>query len=253
MNETLKSYLPTYYRESRQMNAIMDLVAIHMPDVDKDLWKAFYVKMLSEKSIDLWKKEYAVNTEEELLALLSSSGTLSVEALQKKGLSVFETFRVMPEDGVVLSQDGVMADGKEFMPLTTIIQTVLEDKPDYDHEKALDTHSFAKGLVKLMGLAGFQYLFALALRAKIQVSREQALHMGTLHVGFESPNRLDDEELSGPSVVRQAGQAVQFYQSVRFKRKAWWSPNVFFTDPHTFITEEFSSQQSSVTRSGGAP
>ncbi|MET3292266.1 UNVERIFIED_CONTAM: hypothetical protein ABID98_004836 [Brevibacillus sp. OAP136] len=252
MNELLKSYLPSYYQESRQMNAIMDLVASHMPDVDRDLWKAFFVKMLSPKSIDLWKTEYGVKTEEELLALLSSSGTLSVESLQLKGLSVFETFRAMPEDGVTLSESGVLADGKEYMPLTTIIKTVLEDQPDFAHERAVDTHSFAKGLVKLMGLAGFQYLFALALKMKAYAPRGQVHQSNRLHVGFEFPSRLD-EELSGPAVTRQAAHAVHCYQSARLKRQAWWSPNVFFTDPHTFVTEEFSVQQSTIKRSGGAP
>ncbi|MGE5704137.1 MAG: hypothetical protein ACM32O_16555 [Clostridia bacterium] len=252
MNETLKNYLPTYYQESRQMNAIMDVVAQYMPDVDRTLWRAFFVKMLSPASIDLWKQEYGVKTEEELLALLSSSGTLSVESLHMKGLSVFETFRAMPEDGATLSEFGVMADGKEYMPLTTVIRTVIEDLPDYEHEKPLDTHSFAKGLVRLMGLAGFQYLFALALRMKAKPPRGMAHHSSQFHVGYEFPSRLD-EELSGPAVRRQSTHSVQCYQSVRMRRRAWWSPNVFFTDPHTFLTEEFTVQQSTITRSGGTP
>lgn len=234
------------------MNAIMDLVAKHMPDVDRDLWQAFFVKMLSPASIDLWKKEYGVKTEEELLALLSSSGTLSVESLQMKGLSIFESFRAMPEDGPVLSESGVMADGKEYMPLTSIINTVIQELPDFNHEKPLDTHSFAKGLVKLMGLAGFQYLFALALQMKAAPTRGQTHHSTSMKVGFEFPSRLD-EELSGPTVTRQAAHSVHFYQTARMKRRAWWSPNVFFTDPHTFVTEEFNVQQSTITRSGGTP
>ncbi|WP_139489372.1 hypothetical protein [Brevibacillus dissolubilis] len=231
--DQLMGYLPVYYQESRQIRAIMDVVSAQMPDVDADLWKTFFVSLLSDKSIDLWREEFGVESDEELVARLRSSGTMNLETLQAQGIRIDETYRSMPEEGVILSASGVMADGREFMPLTTLIYTTPE------------TLLMAKGLVRLMGLAGFRYLFALLIQEKLEVERRPATDTRTVLTGIVLPAKTH-EELSGRQVIRQTNDTYYLLQRHTNRRNPWWSPNLFFTDALTYEDESLTIQQSTI-------
>ncbi len=229
-------YLPEYYQESRQMKAIMEAVATHMPDVDGEMWKSFFVSLLSDKSLDLWRREFGVESQEELMARLRSTGMMNLEMLNFQGFTIHEPYRDMPEDGMILSEAGVMADGKEFMPLTTVIFTTPE------------TLVVAKGLVRLMGLSGFQYLLSLAIEEYLCVQPGE-MHENTRTI-YTRITRLDEtaEELSGHPIRREEQRTIYGEHHADARHRSWWSPNVFFTDSVQYRDTLSSMQYASVTQ-----
>ncbi|MGC5326426.1 hypothetical protein [Brevibacillus sp. SYSU BS000544] len=235
MTIQLMKYLPDYYQESRQMKAIMEAVQIHMPDVDGEMWKAFFTSLLSKKSIDLWREEFGVDSYEELITRLRSSGTMNLETLLAQGFKIRETYRDMPEDGMVLSESGVMADGMEFMPLTTVIFSTPE------------MLLIAKGLVKLMGLSGFQYLFSVLLQEKIKVDLGSVASTRSLFTDVTMHDRFGDE-LSGEDVIRANHHSLFLSEHRDADRKSWWTPNVSFSDDVHFSDETFSIQQCTIKK-----
>jgi hypothetical protein len=234
MSFDLMSYMPEYYQESPQMRAIMDAVASYMPDVDGEMWQSFFISLLSDKSIDLWRKEFNVQSKEELVARLRSSGMMNRETLLAQGFHVHETYMDMPEDGLTLSDSGVMADGREFMPLTTLMYTTPE------------TLMVARGLVKLMGLSGFQYLFAVVLSEQVKAQQVKIGRDRTVWTGI---NRLDQtsETMSGSERFREQSNGVSFISKTEMERESWWSPVVFFNDSVKFPDTKLTRQESDIT------
>ncbi|MGK5511797.1 hypothetical protein [Brevibacillus formosus] len=233
--ENLISSLPTYHRDGPQYQAIMKAVADLTPDVDGEWWKVFFLHLQSEISREMWKKELDVQDEEELVAKLRSLGTLSVEMITEQGFGIQESYRLMPEAGVELSEFGVLADRWEFAPLTSVIFTTPE------------TLGVARGLVKIMGLAGFRYLFSIALSHKIEYERGSASQSMDRYGAILTTDHRDDE-LSGKEKMTKHSRTQYSFQSIKHDRMSWWSPNVFFTDDVTFADEVFYIQQSKVTK-----
>lgn len=227
-------YLPGYYRKSRHIRAIMDAAGKELPDVDGELWKAFFVHLQSDASRELWRKELDAKDDEELLAKLRSNGTMSVETLKTQGFGLQESYRLMPEAGVELSESGVLADGWEFSPLSSVIYTTPE------------TLAIARGLVALMGLAGFRYLFSVSLSHHVEYQRGTSRAGMNLYTAVTMPDRTDDD-LSGNE--KQSSHHVEQYalHTAGCDRKSWWSPNITFLEQATYLTQTLRIQKSNVS------
>ncbi|NRS15810.1 hypothetical protein HP398_05100 [Brevibacillus sp. HB1.4B] len=230
----LMAELPGYYKKSRHMRAIMDAVSDYLP-VDSDIWKAFFLHLMYEPSLELWRRELDAADDEDLLAKLRANGRMTVESILAQGFGLQESYRLMPEAGLELSEFGVMADGWEFAPLTSVIYTTPE------------TLSVARGIVKLMGMAGFRYLFSVALAHKVEYERGSASNSIARHRDIHIVDRWDDL-LSGKEKMTTHSLQQHSLHKTNHDRRSWWSPNVFFTDELTFADEVFRVQQSKVTK-----
>lgn len=231
----LMRYLPEYYQESRQMNAIMDAAKPDIPDVDNDLWKALFLTDAPEKWLYLWQEELNEVKREALLAKLRSSGTLNQETLQALGLSSLETFTLSPEDGYVLSGDeSVFPDGQFYGPLISAIFV----QPD--------NVKVVKNLIAISGLAGFRYWLAVQIQEQ---ARQTVGRMGTLrnlYPGITFASQLTYDELSGIK-TRTTSQFSFYYPNQARERRTWWSPNVHFLENLTYCVESLVTQQSVIT------
>ncbi|RAT95922.1 hypothetical protein [Brevibacillus sp. Leaf182] len=239
MNEdqvnALMAELSSDYKKSRHMRAIMSAASGYLP-VDSDMWKAFFLHLMHKESLELWRRELDAADDEDLLAKLrATNGRMTVESILSQGYGLQESYRLMPEDGVELSEFGVMADGWEFAPLTAVIFTTPE------------TLGVAQGIVKLMGPAGFRYLFSIALSHKIEYERGSASQSMDRYGAILTTDHGDDE-LSGKEKMTNHSRTQYSFQSIKHDRMSWWSPNVFFTDDVTFVDEVFYIQQSKVTK-----
>ncbi|MFE1631041.1 hypothetical protein ACFLFF_30365 [Brevibacillus reuszeri] len=230
----LMAELPSYYKKSRHMRAIMNAVSDYLP-VDSDIWKAFFLHLMYEPSLELWRRELDATDDEDLLAKLRANGRMTVESILSQGFGLQESYRLMPEDGLELSEFGVMADGWEFAPLTSVIYTTPE------------TLSVARGIIKLMGLAGFRYLFSVALSHHVENSRGSAQKSLSKHAVILERDRID-EELSGTKKLTNRSWNQHATHTVNTKLRNWWSPNVFFTDNITFADEQIQIQQATITK-----
>lgn len=239
MNNRLMDYLPPKYRNSRQMNALMEVVEKYMPDVEKDLWKSFFLNMQREAnplSQKLWMEELGVSTLDELFNKLSVNARLSKEYLDSKGIGSHETFRDMPEAGVILSEDGVLADGHEFMPLTTILS---ED---------IDNLDFVKKLIKSIGLSGFSYLFSTSLKESVELEKPKIKDSQGKHLGITLEDGFDDC-LSGESKPVNTSQGVVLENSFEVNRRPRWSYNILFNNKLVRFSDKVSyTQRSNVVR-----
>lgn len=239
MNEdqvnALMAELSSDYKKSRHMRAIMSAASGYLP-VDSDMWKAFFLHLMHKESLELWRRELDAADDEDLLAKLrAANGRLTVESILAQGFGLQESYRLMPEDGLVASESGYMANGWEYAPLTSVIYTTPE------------TLGIVQGIVRLMGLAGFRYLFSIALSHKIEYERGSASQSKDRYGAILTTDHGDDE-LSGKDKMTNHSRTQYSFQSIKHDRMSWWSPNVFFTDDVTFVDEVFYIQQSKVTK-----
>ncbi|WP_409174357.1 hypothetical protein [Brevibacillus fortis] len=239
MNEdqvnALMAELSSDYKKSRHMRAIMSAASGYLP-VDSDMWKAFFLHLMHKESLDLWRSELDAADDEDLLAKLrAANGRLTVESILTQGFGLQESYRLMPEDGLIASESGCMADGWEYAPLTSVIYTTPE------------TLGIAQGIVRLMGLAGFRYLFSIALSYKIEYERGSAAVSVDRYGAILTVDHWDDE-LSGMEKDTTLSVTQHSLQNIKHEHKSWWSPNVFFSDDLTFADEVFYVQQSKVTK-----
>jgi len=229
-------YLPEYYQESRQMNAILDAAAPDIPDVEGHLLKSLFLSETPDEWLYLWKAELQAPDRDALLAKLRSSGTLNMETILALGLTAVETHRLSPEDGYTLSgDDAVFPDGEFYGPLISAIRV------DPDQVEVV------RKLFGISGFAGFKYWLAVHAKASAAVPSRTA---GTLRSVFPGPDRetkLSYDELSGPGV--STGMIVSLVRSEKAEaaRASWWSPGVYFTDPLTYAEQTLAIQRSAVT------
>ncbi|WP_400162932.1 hypothetical protein ACAF76_008475 [Brevibacillus sp. TJ4] len=231
----LMAELPSYYRKSRHMKAIMNAVSDHLPAAS-DIWKAFFLHLMYEDSLKLWRRELDAADDEDLLAKLrATNGRMTVESILSQGFGLQESYRLMPESGVELSEFGVLADGWEFSPLTSVIYATPE------------TLDVARGIVKLMGLAGFRYLFSIQYISYVKGQQGSIVSKQTRFFTTSNYKERDDEEISGrkmDSTIRR----TQYLSSIcDGRRKTFWSPNVTFLDDLTFMDEMLVVQQSKIS------
>ncbi|GMK44032.1 hypothetical protein [Paenibacillus glycanilyticus] len=237
MTSPLIQYLPDYYHESRQMNAIMDAAAPDIPDVEGRLLHSLFLSESPDEWLYLWKQELQEEEREALLAKLRSSGTLNRETIDALGLSALETFRLSPDDGYTLSGDDAMfPDGEFFGPLITAIYV----NPDQVE--------VVRKLIQISGFAGFKYWLAVMLKQTVKLDTAKAGTLRSLYPGPDRETKLNYEEVSGYKVSTGLATAIYAGSSkAEAERGAWWSPGVFFTDELYFTEKELRIQQSAVT------
>lgn len=232
----LIDYLPVYYQESRQMNAIMDAVEPDIPDVDHKLAKAFFLSGAPDEWLYLWQSELNESNREALLAKLRSSGTLNQETLRALGLFSLETYQLSPEDGYMLSgEDAMLPDGKFYGPLISSIYA----NPD--------NIQVVKNLVSISGLAGIRYWFTMQVQ---EYAKQTTGSMGTLrnlYPGITMEEKLNWDELSGPAISTGSNRQLFYSNHVEAAHSSWWSPNISFLDPIDYTAARFVTQQSSIT------
>lgn len=239
MTSSLIRYLPEYYQESRQMNAIMEAAEPDIPDVEGRLLHSLFLSESPEEWLYLWQRELQVSDREALLAKLRSSGTLNMETINSLGLSALETYRLSPEDGYTLSGDDAMfPDGHFFGPLITAIY-VNPDQVDV-----------VRKLVQISGFAGFKYWIAVNLKQLVKLDNPRIGTLRSVYPGPDRETRLSyEEEVSGKKA--STGAASSLYLSAgsmaQTAREAWWSPTVFFTESMTFTEQELRIQQAAIT------
>lgn len=237
MTAPLIRYLPEYYQESRQMNAIMDAAAPDIPDVEGRLLHSLFLSETPEEWLYLWRQELQEADREALLAKLRSSGTLNREAIHALGLSALETYRLSPDDGYTLSGDDAMfPDGEFFGPLITAIYV----NPDQVE--------VVRKLIHISGFAGFKYWLAVTLKQSVKVDNPKTGTLRSLYPGPDRETKLNYGEVSGAKVATGVIASL-FTGCVRADaaRGAWWSPGVFFTDELRFTEDKLLIQRSSVT------
>ncbi|MDQ0060130.1 hypothetical protein [Paenibacillus harenae] len=236
MTAPLIRYLPEYYQESRQMNAIMDAAAPDIPDVEGRLLHSLFLSESPDEWLYLWRQELQEANREALLAKLRSSGTLNMETINALGLSALETYRLSPDDGYTLSGDDAMfPDGEFFGPLISAIY-VNPDQVDV-----------VRKLIHISGFAGFKYWLAVTLKQYIKLDNPRVGTLRSLYPGPDRETKLDYGEVSGTKVSTSAATSLYTVNKANAARGAWWSPGVFFTDPLHFTEEELRIQQSAVT------
>ncbi|MUT65323.1 hypothetical protein [Paenibacillus sp. NEAU-GSW1] len=239
MTSPLIRYLPEYYQESRQMNAIMEAAEPDIPDVEGRLLHTLFLSESPEEWLYLWQKELQETNREALLAKLrSSSGTLNMETINALGLTALETFRLSPEDGYTLSgDDAMLPDGEFFGPLITAIY-VNPDQVDV-----------VRKLLQISGFAGFKYWLAVMLQQQVKLESPRISTWRSLYLGSDRETKLNYEEVSGQklSTNMAMGICLPAGSIARTAKEAWWSPNVFFTDSLTFAEQELHIQQAAVT------
>lgn len=236
MTSPLIQYLPDYYHESRQMNAIMDAADPDIPDVEGRLLHSLFLSESPDEWLYLWKQELQEEEREALLAKLRSSGTLNRETINALGLFVLETFRLSSDDGYTLSGDDAMfPDGEFFGPLITAIYV----NPDQVE--------VVRKLIQISGFAGFKYWLAVTLKQSVKLDNPRAGTLRSLYPGPDRETKFNYEEVSGYMV--STGLATTLYSESKTDaaRGAWWSPGIFFTDSIPFTEKELRIQQSAVT------
>ncbi len=228
-------YLPEYYQESRQMNAIMDAAAPDIPDVDNELWKALFLIDAPEKWLYLWQKELNEEKREALVAKLRSSGTLNQETLQALGLSALETFTLSPEDGYMLSgDDSVLPDGTFYGPLISAIYVPP------------DNLKVVKNLLAISGLAGFKYWIAVQIQEAARQSTGRTGTLRNLYPGITFVSQPAYDELSGIKIQTTSQFSFQYFNYAQ-EQRSWWSPNVHFLENLTYCTQPLVTQQAVIT------
>ncbi|MDH6351937.1 hypothetical protein [Brevibacillus sp. 1238] len=231
----LMAELPSYYKKSRHMRAIMDAVSGYLP-ADSDIWKAFFIHLMYEPSLELWRRELDAADDEDLLAKLrATNGRMTVESVLAQGFGLQESYRLMPEDGLVLSDFGVLADGWEFAPLTSVIYATPE------------TVGIARGIVKLMGLAGFRYLFGVRVAAYLKTKQGKTTTKQTRFFTTSNFKERDDDEVSGRKMDSGVSRTQYFSSICDGQRKNFWSPNITFLDDLTFVDKLVVVQRSKIT------
>ncbi|MCM3626887.1 hypothetical protein M3194_05870 [Paenibacillus glycanilyticus] len=236
MTSPLIQYLPDYYHESRQMNAIMDAAAPDIPDVEGRLLHSLFLSESPEEWLYLWKQELQEEEREALLAKLRSSGTLNRETIDALGLSALETFRLSPDDGYTLSGDDAMfPDGEFFGPLITAI---------YVNPEQVEV---VRKLIQISGFAGFKYWLAVTMKQYVKLDTPKSGTLRSLYPGPDRETKLNYEEVSGYKVSTGLAATLYSGSKAEAERGAWWSPGVFFTDNLSFTEKELRIQQSAVT------
>ncbi|MFP3390594.1 hypothetical protein [Brevibacillus sp. SIMBA_040] len=231
----LMEELPSYYKKSRHMRAIMNAASDYLP-VDSDIWKAFFIHLMYEPSLELWRRELDADDDEDLLAKLrATNGRMTVESILGQGFGLQESYRLMPEDGVDLSEFGVLADGWEFGPLTSVIFATPE------------TVGVARGIVKLMGLAGFRYLFGVRVAAYLKAKQGKTITKQTRFFTTSNYKERDNEEASGRKMDSAVARSQYFSSICDGQRKAFWTPNITFLDDLTFVDKLLVVQRSKIT------
>jgi len=229
-------YLPEYYQESRQMNAILDAAAPDIPNVEGHLLKSLFLSEAPDEWLYLWKEELQAPDRDALLAKLRSSGTLNMETILALGLTALETHRLSPEDGYTLSgDDAVFPDGKFYGPLISAIHV----EPDQVE--------VVRKLININGFAGFRYWLAVRAKTFVHSPVPAARAMRSVFPGPDRETKLSYGELSGPAVKTGIQTSLVRSETALAVRASWWSPGVLFTDPLTYVEDELAVQRSSVT------
>lgn len=224
-------HIPEYYKQSPQMQAIYNALRERMPDVEDDMWKAFFLHMNSPQSKDLWMKELDVKNENELQAKLQARGVMNKEQTDTQNFHVKEFWRDMPEDGLNPSEFGVMADGHEYSPMTSLIYTTPE------------TIDNAKHLVKMMRLAGFEYFFAVMMESFVKSKKaERPAYTRTLYLGDTRPHFIDDGA-SGTKLLTVSPTSLYLFADVDAQKKTSFSPFTLFNDETVFFTDIYSTRE----------
>lgn len=182
----LIEYLPTYYHHSPQMIEIQKAIGLELPDVENELWKAFFLSFGSDYSLDLWARELDVKTEgkdknelvAELLSKLNINEPMTRGFIKSMGYELIEPWKDMAKN-----PDKYL--DKERQVLTSIFVT------DYDKLEQL------KGIIKTMGYSGFQYFIKLTLQGFVKcrsISAEGSSRLSSTIIIENSTNeyRLDD-------------------------------------------------------------
>ncbi|TLS51753.1 hypothetical protein FE782_12615 [Paenibacillus antri] len=233
---SLIRYLPEYYRESRQMNAILDAAAPDIPDVEGRLLHALFLSEAPEEWLGLWKRELQAPDRDALLAKLRSSGTLILDTILALGLTATETYRLSPEDGYTLSgDDAVFPDGAFYGPLISAIHVEPEQV------------EVVRKLIQISGFAGFRYWLAVHAKASVRTQAPKAGMQRSVYPGIDRETKLSYGELSGRGVDTAGRVALVRSHEADAGREAWWSPGLFFTDPLRFTDETVRAQQCAVT------
>jgi hypothetical protein len=236
MTTSLIDYLPEYYRESRQMNAILDAAAPDIPDVEGRLLRALFLSETPDEWLALWMRELEAPDRDALLAKLRSSGTLNLETIQSLGLRATETYRLSPEDGYTLSGDDAMfPDGTFYGPLISAIHVEPEQV------------EVVRKLIRISGFAGFRYWLAVHAKASARTAAPRAGAMRSVYPGPDREAKLSSGELSGERVATGSLLSIGSAQRADAGRGAWWSPGLFFADPLRYTDETVRLQQASVT------
>ncbi|WP_252503288.1 hypothetical protein [Sporosarcina sp. Marseille-Q4943] len=224
-------YIPDYYKLSPQMKAIYEALKDQIPDAEDELWKAFFLHLNSPHSRGLWMKELDVKNEAELQAKLQARGMLNKEQTDEQNYLIKEFWREMPEDGLMPSEFGVMADGHEYSPLTSLIYTTPE------------TIENARHLVKMMGMAGFQYFYAVTTKHFAKAAKpEKPQGTRAIYLNGLRPYALDDF-ISGAKLATVNPINHYSFMEADAQRKTTFSPSILFTDETVFFTDVYAYKE----------
>lgn len=234
--QTLMSYLPRYYQDSRVMRAIMEAIAPEIPDAIGELWRVFFLSRTEghEELQEFWRRELEEEDFFALLGKLRSGSLLNLEILREQGFDAIDTHRYSPESGYVLSgSESVFPDGKYFGPLIV------------DLYAAPETVAVARELVKRSSIAGSRYIFVVRYREEAHAPKATAARTAGIAPGVIYPNRTTDP-VSGRPVRTAIETTVSRLDSAVVTRPSWWSPVVTFLEPVIFLAAELTAQFSSV-------
>lgn len=215
MTIDLKKYLPDYYAQSRQMKAIQDASGEQIPDIQGGLWKTLFLSHTPDEFLNTWLKELDVETREDGLIKLRTTGSLNREMLQKVGMKGIASHIYSPEDGYELSGEyGVFPDGKEYAPL---ISWILADPDNLEN---------ARRLVNTAGLAGFKYMIVPNFMGRIIFDPKVNV----------STTRYIQTLISQPDKKMEVGYTRYF--ATFFKRnRSWFNPLLTFDSKYTWLGE----------------
>jgi len=236
MTIDLFKYLPLYYRESRIMKALMDALGEEVPDAIGYLWKVFFANTVPEEGLWLWLQEYDAATREEVYAKMRGGGALNLEMLQALDIEAVETYKLCPEEGIVLSgNDAYFADGIYIGPL---ISDIYVDP---------DEVQVAQQLITLAGMAGFRYWLAVKSKSLVPKAPEQSYSSIALYPSYIFPS--PDNYLSGQMVLTCSRVTTSIENKSLAKITHWFSPVAFFDENRYWTDDSNPGAVSKVTTS----